>query len=896
MKRQNAITVFTKNEPAVRGRLGSCYRGPETDWDHVISAMKTIQVLFGKQGLEFGAISGMSTDEFQAHQKEFRSDAILLKAQMNAIEKARDRVKQWVNHKVLDLDTNSYNDCISKFEACLADFEMLGNWLNFWELIVQMKAHDLLKFVDLLITKKIDPRQMTGTFRRVFYRKWIENILFSDPELRGFSRIPQDQTVQKFAEKDGLHYKISKAQIKAELSQDRPSLDIMTGGSAVSVLRGEGRKKRKQMPIRKLFAETGSLVQKIKPCFLMSPLSVSTFLDPDAIQFDTVIFDEASQIFLEDAISVIYRGKQLIVVGDSKQMPPSNFFNSSTSNDDDDEEYDDVSGFESILDKCSATFTEKQLAWHYRSHYEQLITFSNLHFYNNNLITFPSSTTDHEGIGVDYYHVTGVFDRKSKTNRVEAEFIVDLIYRHIKEYPNRSLGVVAFSIAQQNLIDKLLSKKREEDPSYEEFFRPDREEPFFIKNLETVQGDERDTIIFSIAYAKDSQGRFIQNFGPLNRQGGERRLNVAVTRAKDNVQLVASIHHTDLSNTASEGVRLLRAYLDYAENGERALERTTTVSGQDHFDSDFEQEVCDFLRNNGYTVDTQVGCSGYRIDLGLRKPDSSNYLLAIECDGATYHRSKNARDRDVLRQRILENMGWTFYRVWSTDWFQNPMVEKELLLNAAKDAVSRADTPKGDIEKNAQCISEQETPEPQFSTEIQESSFSFPEYKQTNAEQVLKNHSFSLQSAIFEILETEAPLSEEFLLKRIASILFDTERVTKSVKDEFNHMMLDCESKGVIRRHGFLYLHGQEINDIKLRVPGDQRDIGYISIEEIANGFYTLIEQNVSASKEGLYKKMNDLLGFSRTGVKIKKRYDEALRTLIDNGRVIVEEDMLKIK
>ena len=417
------------------------------------------------------------------------------------------------------------------------------------------------------------------------------------------------------------------------------------------------------MPIRKLLAETGSLVQIIKPCFLMSPLSVSTYLDPDKISFDTIIFDEASQIFPQDAIGAIYRGKQLIVVGDSKQMPPSNFFNSSADIDIDDEEVGDVADFESLLDICSSVFTTERLAWHYRSHYEQLISFSNMHFYNNSLVTFPSSSTDHSGIGVDYYHVDGIFDRKSKTNRKEAEYVVELIYKHIKEHPERSLGVVAFSVAQQSLIDRLLSKKRELDPSYEWFFKADNAEPFFVKNLETVQGDERDTIIFSVAYAKDAQGRFLHNFGPLNREGGERRLNVAITRAKDNVQLVASIHYTDidLNKTGARGVHLLRAYLDYAQNGESALERTITVSSEDQFDSDFEMEVCDYLRDNGFTVDTQVGCSGYKIDLGVRKPEGSEYVLAVECDGATYHSSKNARDRDSLRQQVLERMGWQFY-------------------------------------------------------------------------------------------------------------------------------------------------------------------------------------------------------------------------------------------
>ena len=243
-------------------------------------------------------------------------------------------------------------------------------------------------------------------------------------------------------------YEISKIQIRSELSQQRPNLDMVAGGSALAILRREGNKKRKQMPIRKLLSEIGSLDQIIKPCFLMSPLSVSTFLDPEKISFDTVVFDEASQIFPQDAIGAIYRGKQLIVVGDSRQMPPSNFFNASMNIDDDDEEVGDINDFESILDICSAVFTTERLAWHYRSHYEQLIAFSNFNFYNNNLVTFPSSSKDHEGIGVDYYYVEGVFDRKSKTNRIEAEFIVDLIYKNIEEHPGRSLGVVAFSVAE----------------------------------------------------------------------------------------------------------------------------------------------------------------------------------------------------------------------------------------------------------------------------------------------------------------------------------------------------------------------------------------------------------------------------------------------------------------
>lgn len=893
VKLQSATKAFEENEAHIPGCIGRCYKGPDTDWTHVMSSLNILQGFFSEETPSFGLISRMSLDSFTGEQEAFKTDSNQLNSEVEAIEDAKGRVMAQFSAETLDLEKNSYSYCIQKIESCLNEFDKLGNWISFMGLLKQLDDADLSGFVDMVIDRQIESGKITGAFQKDFYKQWIENIIFSVPELASFTRIKQDQAVQNFIKKDGLQYEISKIQIRSELSQQRPNLDMVAGGSAVAILRREGSKKRKQMPIRKLLSETGSLVQIIKPCFLMSPLSVSTFLDPEKISFDTVVFDEASQIFPQDAVGAIYRGKQLIVVGDSRQMPPSNFFNASMDIDDDDEEIGDINDFESILDVCSAVFTTERLAWHYRSHYEQLIAFSNLNFYNNHLVTFPSSSKDHKGIGVDFYFVDGVFDRKSKTNKAEAQFIIDLIYQNIKDHPERSLGVVAFSVAQQNMIDKLLSKRREADPSYEWFFKSDNAEPFFIKNLETVQGDERDTIIFSVAYAKDSQGRFIQNFGPLNREGGERRLNVAVTRAKDNVQLVASIHYTDinLSTTGSEGVRLLRAYLDYAQNGEEALERTITVSGEDKFDSYFEQEVCDFLRDNGFTVDTQVGCSGYKIDLGLRRPDSSNYLMAIECDGATYHSSKNARDRDSLRQRVLENMGWQFYRIWSTDWYRNKAVEKERLLQAAKEAVAKADRPQDPPAKKMpeKATTVAQEVEERFVTEVKESRFEFPKYRQLDAMQIVQKNRFSLQAAVREILETEAPLSEEYLLKRIV-YLFNREKVTKVVLDDYNRRMYRCGTMGIIRRNGFLFLQGMD--SPKFRVPGDRREIKYISIEELADGLLTLIEQNVTATRDGLYKTMTNLLGFNRTGEAIVARFEEAL-TLLKRQNLIKEEDGL---
>ena len=611
------------------------------------------------------------------------------------------------------------------------------------------------------------------------------------------SRIPHDEAVKLFKTKDELGFEINKAKIKAKLSAERPSLDMVAQGSAVSILLREGEKKRKQKGIRLLLEEIGELVQTLKPCFLMSPLSVSTFLSPD-MKFDVVVFDEASQIFPQDAVGAIYRGKQLIVVGDSKQMPPSNFFNSMSVQEDDDDETDDITDFESILDLCSTTFPQKRLKWHYRSRFEQLISFSNKNFYDNDLVTFPSSMKDSAGLGVDYFYVDGVFDRRTKTNRVEAEKIVDLVFENIEKYPNRSLGVVAFSISQQNLIDKLIAKRRQKDPSKEAFFKSDKIEPFFVKNLETVQGDERDTIIFSVAYAKDAQGKLLLNFGPLNREGGERRLNVAVTRAKFNVQLVSSMRYTDidLSRTKSVGARLLREYLDFAENGEVALERSSAVNPFAQIDAEFEKEVFEFLTENGFKVDMQVGCSAFKIALAVKHPKTQNYVLAIECDGYNYRSSKNTRDRDRLRQEILERMGWKFYRIWSTDWFRNKRVEKERLLERAKLAIENYNGKVKNDKFRTDGVS--------FEEVIGVKHFEFPKYEMANEFKTADQNNFDKLKVIRAIVELEGPLSEEWLLKRIA-FLFGREKVTSALRDEFNYIMRNCSYYNIIRKVYLLY-------------------------------------------------------------------------------------------
>lgn len=866
---QQKLQEFDSVQADIQHLFGQAYTGINTDFAHLISELHDLLDICST-GVTFGSLAKMSKDEFADQHTSFSELAQSYERLFAVKRESEDRLINSFDLQSYDIQNAALESLINKCTRCYENTSKLDNWCEFFKLLQKLEALELRSFIDYAIDKQVEVDKIVLTYKKLFYTQWVDAVLHDTPVLLELARVPHDEAVKRFREKDELNFEINKAKIKANLSAQRPNLDMIAQGSSIAILLREGEKKRKQKGIRILLSEIGDLAQTLKPCFLMSPLSVSTFLDSD-IRFDVVIFDEASQIFPQDALGAIYRGKQLIVVGDSKQMPPSNFFNS-VSDLELDDETEDITDFESVLDLCSASYPQRRLKWHYRSRFEQLISFSNKNFYDNDLVTFPSSRTDSKGIGVDYIYVNGIFDRKTKTNHAEAERIVDLVFENFEKYPERSLGVVAFSIAQQNLIDKLISKRRQQEPSKESFFKSDRPEPFFVKNLETVQGDERDTIIFSIAYAKDSQGRLLLNFGPINRAGGERRLNVAVTRAKYNVQLVSSMHSTDidLSRTQSIGAKLLCEYLDYAEHGTIALERTITVNPFESYDSEFEMEVCEFLREKGYTVDTQVGCSSFKIDLAIKRPDSSDYVLAVECDGATYHSSKTARDRDRLRQDILERMGWKFYRIWSTDWFRNKSVEKERLLSAVKEA----------FESVSQIPEETPATDVSFEEAIEVKNFEFPKYQMANIDVLCRRFNFDKFQITRAILEIETPIAEEWLLKRIV-FLFEREKVTNVVRNEFDRLMWNCGKYGIIRRNGFLYLQGKEIPMLRMPANGMQpREIKYIAIEELAKGLKALLKENVTAEKMGLFKLLVSQLGFSRMGDSILARLESALGLL----------------
>ena len=592
---------------------------------------------------------------------------------------------------------------LDKLIGCQNGLAQLEEWIDFRTARTHCEQNGLDAYVHTIEELSIATDKIVPIFKKRFYRMWLDAILPRYPAVMYFRRRTQESRIAEFSTLDTLQFEIAKARIKQKLINNLPSLNHFTSGvDEISILRRELAKQRRIMPLRRLFRVIPNLLPTLKPCLMMSPLSVSLFLEADSYHFDTVIFDEASQVCTENAIGAISRGDQVIIAGDSKQLPPTNFFNATTADsdfdteeDETDDEYDSINAYESILDEASL-LPEQTLRWHYRSRHEHLIAFSNAQIYNNNLITFPSNVDKVADVGVEYiFTPSGHYDRGGrKGNPVEAQRVAELVFEHFRKFPNRSLGVIAFGEVQQQTIDTAIRKTRLTNQQYEAFFSEDRTEPFFVKNLENVQGDERDTIIFSIGYARDAAGKMYMNFGPLSKMGGERRLNVAITRAKLNVKLVGSIHPTDIEveRITVDGPKLLRNYIDFAINGPSVLLSQITESDLVEHDSPFEEAVYNFLNRKGYKLGTQVGCSGYRIDMAVKHPTiSGRYVLGIECDGASYHSARTARERDRLRQAVLEDMGWKIYRIWSTDWIKDPITEGQKLLDVVKAAIEQYD-------------------------------------------------------------------------------------------------------------------------------------------------------------------------------------------------------------
>lgn len=570
---------------------------------------------------------------------------------------------------------------IDRADGALSGADLIGDFLTYFRLRSWLHTKGLGGFPDAVESHPFPVDQFTKAHQHAVYAALAQEILAQERQLLRFNGFSQSEAQRDFAASDQALLELMRRKVAYQIS--RRQVPSGYRGSRVSehtemaLLSNELSKETRHIPIRQLLNRAGGAVQALKPCFMMGPRSVAQFIAPEGLRFDLLVIDEASQMRPADALGMVARCGQLVVVGDSKQLAPTSFFDK-MSDPDGDEEADEqfqMAVAESILDAVAPIFTSRQLRWHYRSRHESLIAFSNYNFYGSNLMIFPSPSPEHGEMGIRYVPIPdGCFESLSSTNRPEALQITDRVEALLLANPGLSLGVATMNAKQRDLIDRLIEDRAKSNPAFGDALSSNSglAEPLFVKNLENVQGDEREVILISCTYGKNSVTRKLrQHFGPINSADGWRRLNVLFTRSRTRMEIFSSMSFSDImeDETSSRGVKSLRGMLHYAETRKLQLERP---SGREP-DSDFEIAVSQMLSEHGFECDCQVGVSGFFIDLAVKCPQHpGRYLMGIECDGAAYHSAKSARDRDRLRQEILENMGWKIRRIWSTDWFANP--------------------------------------------------------------------------------------------------------------------------------------------------------------------------------------------------------------------------------
>lgn len=800
----------------------------------------------------------------------------------------------------------------------LSEFRLWCQWCK-----ARHEAFDIgLKPLVLAMEQgRITPGQVEPVFQRGYYQWWVENVIHAEPVLRNFFSTGFEDKIREFRKTDERYTKLARAEIHARLSARVPIAGAKVNDeSEMGVLSGQLRRQRSHMSIRALVRKIPNLLPRLKPCLLMSPMSIAQYMDAGHTPFDIVVFDEASQIPVWDAVGAIARGRQAIIVGDPKQLPPTSFFQ----REDDEVEMDDevVADQESILDEClAARLPQLHLRWHYRSRNEGLIAFSNHHYYENNLLTFPSP---HQDQGVSFRYVPGVYDRsKSRTNRIEADVLVKELTNRLRDpaLSTISIGVVTFSQAQRDLIADLLEVERKKHPEIERFFDLENPERVFIKNLENVQGDERDAIFFSIGYGPDAAGKLSMSFGPLNRDGGERRLNVAVTRARKEVVLFSSLkpEQIDLARTRARGVQDLKCYMEYAEHGMAAIREAISHDPSADFDSPFEQQVCEALSAKGHTVHAQVGCSGYRIDLAVVDPQCpGRYLLGIECDGANYHRSHTARDRDRLREMVLRGLGWDIVRIWSTDWWQNTQAALAKVETAIENARLRQEEnqdlheecpqpafspPEAFIQQFASVQTRGENTKPMSGENLEKYRPSFaPIVNGTQEEYYQPQSTPQIRQALLEVMEREAPMSLTVLTRRVAGRWGFT-KATEKCKERVLEVAKSTNAVLVSRGKGETFLWERQTPPnayTRFRTPGDSEESlrapSEIPPEEIANAARHILRQHISVSCDILEQETARLLGFKRVTHNVRTHMQKGVTLLAQAADIQKEEEKLVLK
>jgi len=744
------------------------------------------------------------------------------------------------------------------------------------------------------------------------YDRLIEQAMRERPALPAFDGRTHDHNVDRFRDLDRRLLAITRSYVR---QKHLASLPEVSGIGQAAILQREFHKKRRHRPIRQLMIDAGQAIQAIKPIFMMSPLSVAAYLPPGSVQFDLVVFDEASQVRPADAFGAVLRGKQAVVVGDSRQLPPTRFFDKIGALEKEQEgEWDTAtSDMESILDLFSAQRAPQvMLRWHYRSHHHSLIAVSNHEFYDDKLVVFPApgfSTfeDDRHELGLIFHHWPDTaYERGKAVNQLEADRVAEAVMEHARKYADLTLGVASFSVAQMRAIQDRLEILRRSDPSCEGFFADHPAEPFFVKNLENVQGDERDVVFISVGYGRTREGYLSMNFGPLNQDGGERRLNVLITRARRRCEVFSNIRadDIDLNRTSARGVAALKAFLRYAE--QRILDVPSAQNGEP--ESPFENEVARALRQYGFDVHCQVGSAGFRLDLGVvDSVHPGRYLLGIECDGATYHSARWARDRDRLRQEVLERLGWRIHRIWSTDWFHDPDRELRRLLTSierAKSGPPAGAPPRVPVEPNpggeppgsASTGSEfpgQPSPPSQDDPVIP--------YRRATLSIDLEGrelHEISKKRMahwVEEVVREESPVHIVEVASRIAAA-GGVKRTGQRIRFAVRTAARFAVARHRLERRGdFLWKRGMVTPPVRDRslLSSTSRQIERVAPEEIVEAVTLLLRKSIAAKPEEAVTEACRLLGYPRVTDSIRQYAEKAIRAAILRGRFKLQNGSL---
>ncbi|MCA8832872.1 DUF3320 domain-containing protein [Hymenobacter pini] len=718
------------------------------------------------------------------------------------------------------------------------------------------------------------------------------------PALRQFERASHEELAARFrqADQDSLYHNRIRA-----MRRHHEGLPHAQAGGQMSILKNEFAKKTRHLPIRQLMQRAGRVVQAIKPVFMMSPLSVASFLPPGAVEFDLVVFDEASQVKPVDALGAVARGRKLVVVGDSKQLPPTSFFDSLTGTGEAADEENVTADIQSILELCKARqMPERMLRWHYRSLHQSLIAASNHLFYEDKLVIFPSPGGQGQ-LGLVYHHLPETYYERgtTRTNPQEARAVAEAVLHHARTTPRLTLGVVAFSTVQRQAIQDALEVLRRQHPETEAFFAAHRHEPFFIKNLENVQGDERDVILISIGYGRTKEGYLSMSFGPLNGEGGERRLNVLITRAKQRCEVFTNLtaDDLDLSRTRARGVAALKTFLNFAQHGRLNQNEETGRN----MDSPFEEAVYRALTARGYQLRPQIGSQGFYIDLAVVDPDQpGRYVLGIECDGAMYHSARSARDRDRLRQQVLEAVGWRLHRIWSTDWFRDPARETERAVQAIKEArrlaaLDEPDEVEEELLPEPATLEREEPAAPDSNPAVVP--YQVAQLPAAVGHRELHQHSLGqLANWLTQIVRIESPIHLDEATRRLAQASGATQVGARMRKTGRDAALLASNLRHLRQQGDFLWDNTMQQPPLRDRsqLPAISRKLTFVAPEELALALRTVVEQSFALPREAVFLPAVRLLGFSRLSDDMRQQLEPALVGLLERGEVVELNGVLR--